>query len=268
MAASLRTAIDGARASAVPSSVSLPRARVVMALARIEARKMIRHPAFLLTMAFGLLLLRGAIGVGAGDGGLIVNLVWLTAGIAVGSLIGAALTANVAALRARRDHLLELFGSLPSPAEARTAAVLGGVLFGLGGLGVVIAGLAWFGLDRFEDTASETDLFLAMQYLLSLLALGALGVAVARWIPSVLGGPLVVIAHVFTGIIWVVPWIAPTGSGIGRAWHLAYLGAVIVGFAGLAFLRDRRTVVRALVVVAGFSLAVIAAVQQTPPGGY
>ena len=268
MAASLRTAIDGARASAVPSSVSLPRVRVVMALARIEARKMIRHPAFLLTMAFGLLLLRGAIGVAAGDGGLIVNLAWLTAGIAVGSLIGAVLTANVAALRARRDHLLELFGSLPSPAEARTAGVLGGVLFGLGGLGVVIAGLAWFGLDRFEDTTSEADLFLAVQYPLSVLALGALGVAVARWIPSVLGGPLVVIAHVFTGIIWVVPWIATTGSGVGRGWHLAYLGAVIVGFAALAFLRDRRTVLRALVVFTALALATIAGLQQTPPGGY
>ena len=43
---------------------------------------------------------------------------------------------------------------------------------------------------------------------------------------------------------------------------------MIAGFAGLAFLRDRRTVVRALVVVAGFALAVVAAVQQTPPGGY
>ena len=36
---------------------------MVLALARIEARKMLRHPAFLLTIAFGLLLLRGAVGV-------------------------------------------------------------------------------------------------------------------------------------------------------------------------------------------------------------
>ena len=79
MAASLRTAIDGARASAVPSSLSMPRARVVGALARVEARKMLRHPAFLLTIAFGLLLLRGSVGLRAGEGGLIINLVWLVA---------------------------------------------------------------------------------------------------------------------------------------------------------------------------------------------
>ena len=268
MAASVRTAFDGARASAVPSSRSLPQARVVAALARIETRKMLRHPAFLLTVAFGLLLLRGMVGVRAGEGGLMINLVWLVAGVAVGSLIGAVLTANVAALRARRDHLLELFGSLPSPAEARTAGVVAGVVVGLGGLAVVVGGLAWVGLERFDDTSTAADLFLAVQYPLSVLALGALGVAVARWIPSVLGGPLVVIAHVFTGIIWVLPWIATTDSDIARGWHLAYLGAVIAGFAELAFLRDRRTVLRALVVVGAFALAVVAAVQQTPPGGY
>ena len=268
MATSLRTAIDGARATAVPSSRTLPQARVVAALARIEAGKMLLHPAFLLTVAFGLLLLRGAIGMGAGEGGLVVNLVWLVAGVAVGSMIGGVLTANVAALRPRRDHLLELFGSLPSPAEARTAGVLAGVVVGLGGLAVIVGGLAWFGLEQTEDAAAEADLFLAVQYPLSVLALGALGIAVARWIPSVLGGPLIVVAHVFTGIIWVVPWIATTGSGVARGWHLAYLAAVIAGFAALAFLRDRRTVVRALVVVGAFTLAVVAAVQQTPPGGY
>ena len=87
-----------------------------------------------------------------------------------------------------------------------------------------VAGLAWFGLERFDDTASAADLFLAVQYPLSVLALGALGVAVARWIPSVLGGPLVVVAHVFTGIIWIVPWIAHHGlrhrsrRGISPTW--------------------------------------------------
>jgi hypothetical protein len=268
MAASLRTAIDGARASAVPSSRSLPQARVVGAVARVESRKMLRHPVFLLAIAFGLLLLRGTVGLRAGDGRLVVNLVWLVAGVAVGSLIGSALTANVAALRPRRDHLLELFGSLPSPAEARTAGVLAGVAVGLGGLAAVIGGLAWFGLERYDDTASAADLFLAVQYPLSVLGLAVLGIAVARWIPSVLGGPLIVVAHVFTGIIWAVPWIATTDSDIARGWHLAYLGAVIVGFAGLAFLRDRRTLLRALMVVAAFALATVAVLQQTPPGGY
>lgn len=267
MAASLRTTIGEARASAVPSSTSMPRGSVVLALARIEARQMLRHPAFLFTVAFGLLLIRGAVGMGIDDDPM-KNLIWLIGGLAIGSLIGGVITANVAALRARRDHVLGLFGSLPSPPEARTAGVLTGLVLGLGTASLVIGAIAWIVLERIEDTAAEADLFLAVQYVLSVLALGAIGVAVARWIPTVLGGPLVVIAHVFTGMIWIVPWIAPSNSGIGVAWHLTYLLAVIAACSAAAFLRDRRTIVRGIVSASAFTLAVVAAVQQAPPGGY
>jgi hypothetical protein len=68
--------------------------------------------------------------------------------------------------------------------------------------------------------------------------------------------------------MWAVPWIAPTDSDIGVAWHLAYLVAVIVASSGAAFLRDRRTVGRGVVVATAFIVAVLAAVQQAPPGGY
>jgi len=267
MAASLRASIDEARASAVPASATMPRLSVVLALARIEAKQMLRHPAFLLTIAFGLLLTRGAVGIGP-DTDAAMNAIWLLGGLIVGSLIGSVLTTNVATLRGRRDHVLELFGSLPSPPEARSAGVLAGLLIGLGGAALVLGASALPVLERFAETRSEADLFLAVQYPLSVLALGALGVAVARWVPSVLGGPLVVIAHVFTGMMWAVPWIAPTNSGIGVAWHLAYLVAVIVACSAAAVLRDRRTVTRAAAVVTAFAISVIAAVQQTPPGGY
>lgn len=267
MAASVRTAIDEARASAVPSTGTRPTVGVVLALGRIEARKMLRHPAFLLSIAFGLLLFRGAIGVG-GSSGIELNVAWLAGGVSIGILIGALLTTNVATMRPRRDHLSELYGSLPAPAEARTAGVLAGLLLGLGGLAIIVAGASWLVLGGVDEIADYVDLFLASQYVLSVLALGSVGVAVGRWIPSVLGGPLVVIAHVFTGLIWIVPWIAPTSTGIDVDWHLTYLVAVIAGCAALAFARDRRTPVRFLLVVAAFGLAVLAGVQQTPPGGY
>ena len=121
MVASLRTAIDDARSSAVPSSTARPSAGVVLALGRIEAKHLLRHPAFLLPTAFGLLLMRGAIGFGGSSSSMALNLAWLAGGVAIGILIGAVLTTNVAALRPRRDHLTELYGSLPAPAEARTA---------------------------------------------------------------------------------------------------------------------------------------------------
>jgi len=163
MAVSLRAMVDDVRASTIPTSSSLPRGRVVLAIARIEAWQMLRHPSFLLTIAFGLLLFRGAIGIGSG-GGSMLNLAWLFGGVAVGSLIGAVLTSNVAALRGRRDHLLELFGSLPSPPEARTAGVLAGIVLGLGSLSVVIGALAWLVIERTVNMAAGADLFLAVQY--------------------------------------------------------------------------------------------------------
>jgi len=268
MVASLRTAIDDARSSAVPSSTARPSAGVVLALGRIEAKHLLRHPAFLLPTAFGLLLMRGAIGFGGSSSSMALNLAWLAGGVAIGILIGAVLTTNVAALRPRRDHLTELYGSLPAPAEARTAGVMTGLVLGLGILAVVIAGATWLVLDRVDELAEHVDLFLASQYVLSVLALGAVGVAVGRWVPSVLGGPLVVIAHVFTGLIWIVPWIAPASTGIGVGWHFTYLLAVIAGLTTLAFARDRRTAPRFVVVAPALGLAVLAAVEQTPPGGY
>ena len=267
MAASLRTAIDHAQASAVPASSARPNGGVVVALGRIEMKQLVRHPAFWLSIVFALLLFRGAIGAGD-ETGPTLNLAWLVGGIAIGSLIASVLTSNVASLRARRDGLAELFGSLPSPPEARTAGLLFGIIFGLGGLAAVVGAVAWVVFERLGDLRDASDLFLFTQYVLAIIALGAAGVAIGRWIPSVLGGPLFVISHVFTGLVWIVPWVALTSSDIHVAWHLTYLVAMIVSLAALAFARDRRTVARFFVAAAVLGLAAFAAAQQTPPGGY
>jgi len=265
MITGVRTAIEDARSHAVPGSGSRPNLQVVAALGRVEAVKMLRHPSFLLSIAFTLLLFRGAIGA-SDEGGLTLNVTWLMGGIALGTLIASVLTSNVASLRARRDRLGELYGSLPSPAEARTAGVLLGLVAGLGGLALVVGALTWLTLERLEGFAEDVDAFMYSQYLLTVVALGAAGVAIARWIPIVLGGPLFVIGHVFTGLIWVVPWIAITSSGISVGWHLTYLVAMTITFAALAFARDRRTVVRFAVAAAAFGFAVLAAGLQGGTG--
>jgi hypothetical protein len=268
MATSMRTAIDEARSSAVPAGTGWPRFGVIWSIGRIEASQMLRHPVFLLSVAFALLLFRGAIGASS-ETGLVLNLAWLVGGLAVGTLIGCVLTANVATVQARRDRLVELYGSLPAPTEARTAGLLLGLALGIGGFSVVVGAVAWYAFERLdEDLAAGADAFLYGQYLLAVVGLGTFGVAVGRWIPTVLGGPLVVVAHVFSGVMWIVPWIAITSSGVGVPWHLAYLVAVIVGFAALAFTRDRRTVPRVVLAIAALGVAVVAAVQQAPPGGY
>ena len=116
MAASLRTAIDEARAIRRASAGNrCPRLGVVLALGRIEAKQMLRHPAFWLSVAFALLLLRGAVGVCSETAASSSTSRGSSAASRVGALIGGVLTANVAALRARRDHLRELSGRCRRP---------------------------------------------------------------------------------------------------------------------------------------------------------
>lgn len=228
---------------------------------------MLLHPVFWLTVALSLLLFRGAIGA-AEESGLVVTLALLTGGLALGLLIASVLTANVAALRPRRDHLNELYGSFPAPAEARTGGVLTGLLIGPALVAVAVSIVSWFAFTQVPSLADDVDPFLAVQVPLAVIGLGALGVAVGRWIPSLLGGVLVILIHMFTGVIWIVPWIVPTSSDVGVEWHLAYLIAVPVMWSAIAFARDRRTVPRFAIGAAMFAIAIVAAIEQAPPGGY
>jgi hypothetical protein len=102
---------------------------------------------------------------------------------------------------------------------------------------------------------------------LTVVGFGAIGIAVARWFPSLLGGPIAIAAHVFTPIFWAVPWILPS-SEVARPWHLLYLAAALTTWVALAFARDRRTPVRFAIAAGAFAIGVVAAVQQVPPGGY
>ena len=84
------------RSGAVPSTTALPSLGVVLALARTDGPRMLRHPSYLLILPLGLLL----IGVRSLDqvsldmvGPLIFMLV-------VGLFVGTLITANLAAVRA------------------------------------------------------------------------------------------------------------------------------------------------------------------------
>jgi hypothetical protein len=196
------------------------------------------------------------------------NLTWLVGGLLVGTFVGTVVTANVAALRPHRDHVQELFGALPAPPEARTAGVFAGLLLGPVALSIVLTVAAWWVFKANADVASDIDLFLVVQVPLTVAALGSIGIAIGRWVPSLLGGPVVIVAHAMTGIMWAVPWVATTGSGVDRPKHMIYLVAAITTWVALAFARDRRTLARFAVAAAALALGVLMAVQQTPPGGY
>ena len=163
MAASFRAVLTDARASAVPQVRERPSAAAIWALGRIEARRMVLHPSFYIGIAFGVLMLRGAFGADGTGFDLAASVAWLTGGALLGLLVGTVLTANVAAIRAHRDHVQELFGALPAPPETRTAGALAGLVLGPVAVSVVLAAMApWtFGIN--EDIAPNIDLFLVIR---------------------------------------------------------------------------------------------------------
>ena len=268
MAASLREAVTNVRASSIPQSVVRPSTAAVWALGRIEARKLVLHPSFLIGMGFGLFILRGAVGSAGASMTLAKTLQWLVLGSLAGLVLGAVLSANLAALRPRRSGVQELFGAMPAPVESVTTGVLAGLALGP----VVFAGcltiVGWFAFRSDPDIGPYLDLYLAVQFPLTVAALGSLAIAVGRWIPSPFGGPLVIVLHIFTPLIWAVPWIIPRSNLDTPAWHLLYLVAVIVTWAAVALLRDRRTVWRVAIAAGAFVLGVVAVFQQVPEGGW
>ena len=263
MAMSLRTALTDSRASAIPHASVRPSAASVLALGRIETKRMLLHPAFLVGMAFPVLLARGLIG----GRGTVPTLSMVIVGLLLGLLIGTVLTANIAALRPRRDHVQELFGALPAPPETRTAGVFVGLLLGPVAISSLLTVLGWMLFRTDPKIGPHLDLFLVVQIPLTIAALGAIGIALGRWIPSLLGGPVIIATHIFTGVGWAVPWIQNTGSGIHRGWHMVYLVAAVTTWVALAIARDRRTAWRFAIAGGAFAIGVWAAFHQIPPGG-
>lgn len=263
MVMSLRAALTDSRASAIPHTSVRPSAASVWALGRIETKRMLLHPAFLIGMGFPVLLARGLIG----GRGTVPSLSMVTLGLLLGLLIGTVLTANIAALRPSRDHVQELFGALPAAPETRTAGVFVGLLLGPVAISVVLTGLGWMAFRTDASIGPSLDLFLAVQIPLTIAAVGAIGIALGRWVPSLLGGPVIIAAHIFTGVGWAVPWVQNTDSGIHRGWHMVYLAAALTTWVVAAFARDRRTVWRFAIGGGAFALGVWGAFHQIPPGG-
>jgi hypothetical protein len=270
MATSLRAAIADARATQVPTATAHLSVASVVALGRMEARRMLIHPTFWVSFVACLFLARGVAGGGGTEGGAGENIGLILAAMLVGLLFGTTLTGNVAALRTRRDHTSELVGSLPAPPEARTAGLFAGLLLGPFGVSLVFTVAGWWLLHHLTDpdiNPAEVDAFFLVQVPLAVLAMGSLAIAVARWIPNLLGGPAIIAAYLFTGLLWAVPWVMPRSSGIDAAWHLVYLGVAITTWVALAFARDRRTVARFAVAAIAFAVGICAAIQQVPADG-
>jgi hypothetical protein len=279
------TAIPADLAGRLASGQSVPAGpaaghRVLLQTARFEAVRLTRSP----------LVVAGALA----SAGFIwwnnfrqVPLWWAAdAGVGAGLLLlagGVLMAAQLAAGRAKRDGMTQLYDSCPAPASARS----GGLLLGIAGpvllaAAVTLAAVGW--LDTLGPAGSPRPAVLAGG--LTLVALGgAAGTALGTWRPHPLLGFLaaIVLALVewdvvsafdgwkqITGPdIWLLPWTwnsAVLSSLPGGAvpippagWHLAELAA-LTGLAALAALartwprrRTAAVLTAALVAVAGWS---------------
>ena len=191
----------------------------LIALAGVEARRLLRHPLVAAGLALGVV----AIVTGARRDGQTQS--FLLMGLAVLPLaLGTFAAANLATLRARRDGSEELLDTLPQDVRTRTAAQLLAVLAMLPLAAALLAGAyllfgAADGLIIGADGARRTPAAVELaQGPLLVLSLGAVGVFLGRVAPVTALGLMLVVVIVFaevplaawapdTPLRWAVPLV-------------------------------------------------------------
>ncbi len=235
-----------------PVVVSRPaRLRSVLALTRVECRRLIIHPAILAPSA--LIALMGA----RGPGGF--RFLFLETGIGYFALgIGTLLAASLCVSRSRRDRTEELFGSLPLPPADRSVAhllsVAAPLVAALLFAGVVAASTRpWARASVRLDIEPRTIMYGLPDFALGPLIvafMGVAGVVLARWFITPIAIP-VVFAGIFAvssltdlapgALRWLNPAADYSNAGIGSAsvmpWHLVYVTGLILLLALVALAR-------------------------------
>ena len=248
------------------------------ALARAEARLLLRHPAVVAGATMAVLIAVAGSGV---DFGILV----LSGGCLVPLAVGALVATNLGSSRSRRHGADELFGALPVTAATRDGAHLASVgavvVLAAAVLGVAAVAVAGRGGPELRMGGTIVPRAMAPAELaqgpLAVGALGILGVALPRVWAGLLAVPFValtmvpqggtrwflpIVNHsvVVPGGYWPHPEIAPATELIrldvaSLDWHLLYLAGV-AGVAVAAVLLRHRTSAE---VVSGLVLAVAGA---------
>jgi hypothetical protein len=225
------------RAVVVPG----PRLRCVLALTRIEGRRLVTHPAIL--VGPGLLVLTGARGPEALRFLFLSGIGFFVIGL------GTLLAASICASRSLRDGTGELLESLPLRAADRTAAHLLSVAFPLTATLAIAGVLAmatrpWPGASARLDIEPRLIMHGLPDFALGPLLVGFLGVTgvlLARWfstpvaVPVAIGG--IIAMNTLTDLSpGALHWLNPGASYSTTAfepasvmtWHLAYVSGFIL----------------------------------------
>jgi hypothetical protein len=234
------------------------------ALAVVEGRRLIRHPAFLAGVAFT--LIGSVVFVRATLSGRVTT--WDEDGwtAVVGFLLLAVLTmvaANLSALRDRREDTTEQHTALPVGRSTRTGALIAATLWPATAGAVLLGAVAGYAATRMPLTS--TDQAHLLEAVAVVVMLGALGVALAAWLPSPFVAPAVA-----WGLLFLTPgddpsrWfvLAPIADLRDPALslvHLVYLLGLATVFGALAVARTNRSRPVILAGLAGGAVVVVAA---------
>lgn len=274
--------------------------RAVLALGRVEGRRLLRHPAYLagvLLSAVFLFLVSEQVGTTQD----VPYIVWTSVGL-YPVAAGTFLASFTATLRSRRHGTDELYDTAPQGAPTRVAGHLVAVLWGVAGGILLLAAAAirhqlWAGVPvHFEDGVAMAipSLLELAQGPAYILLLGGLAVALARWVPSLLALPLVVVALLVQFVTgswgvggtarWFLPmvtheravgWVQVTPSSgyavvegfdvTSLSWHVAYLVGLSVVVAAVALHRSgRRSGLLLAMAATGVVVSLAAALLQLP----
>ena len=220
-----------------------PRLRTMLALARVEASLLARSP-----MTLGGLLAGGAViwlSIGQAEP------LWWNVGWRIGFgqlVIGMAVlvAAQLAAGRARRNALADLYGSFPATAGTRTVAHLAGLAGALPASLLLIGAVA--ALVQSRGAIGAPGIAVLAGGVLLVIAAGATGIAIATRFPHPLAGVLGALAlflssgqsHLpWAAGVWLYPWASSSDQLAGLPAPLAGYppaGAHALELAGLAVL--------------------------------
>ncbi len=237
---------------------------VVRALARADGPRLLTHPIF---VAGAVIALAGsAFFVSAAIGRPFTT--WDEEGwtVWVGFALFGVLTmvaTNRAALRDRREHTEEQHRALPVRPDTRTGGLIAAVLWPTTATGVLLVAVVV--LASTQGLTLDTTASVALvERVVAVFMLGAMGIAIAAWVPNPFVAPLVAWAFVFVTPgdpphAWhsLAPLATPTSDLDVAVAHLIYVLVLGAVFAVAAIARRRSF--RSMLVPALISVSILVA---------
>lgn len=236
-------------------------------LVAFEGRRLLRNPFLWSAALVGLALFAYQAWDWAPD--LTVDTVDL-AGCALFLAGAVLLVANLATSRDGRYGMPETLAALPGRAPVRTRAVAVAAMAVGGALAVGLIGTGLAIRVGQGPVAGRFDAFEALAGIAAVTLAAALGVALARWLPGLIVGPVVLLGLALVTLLnrnlsGVGGWFLPLVLHHGVDWpqrpsalHLAYLVAGSVLLTAVALLRHRRRPVRLVAAAVAVGIAVLA----------